>query len=116
MALLAGCVVETVAPEEGPADGAIGGACERTADCDPGLVCPAGGHLADHCAAECDGDADCVIAAGNGYYCLVGVCTKVCRDACEQGAMVASCAASERCVPHRSIEPNVTDCLSWCVP
>jgi len=114
--MLAGCVIDTAAPEEGPAGGDLGGTCESTDDCDGDLVCPAGGHLADHCAAECVHDDDCTVAVGDGYYCLAGVCTRVCRDTCSLGAIVSSCAANERCVSQRSIQQEANDCLSWCVP
>jgi hypothetical protein len=115
-AVLAACTIDTVAPEDGPADGELGGACESTADCDGDLVCPAGGHLADHCAAECNVNDDCTIDAGNGYYCLSGVCTRLCNDTCSLGGVVGTCASTERCVPQKSIASSSNDCLSWCVP
>ena len=116
MGSLAGCVIDTVAPDEGPADGELGGACQSAKDCEGDLVCPAGGHLADHCAAECTDDDDCTIAAGDGYYCLTGVCTKVCRETCGYGAVVASCSVNERCVSQRSLDSTAPDCVSWCIP
>ncbi len=117
LALLTGsCDIDTVAPEEGPADGQLGGACVSATDCEDELVCPAGGHLAGHCAIACDSDDECTVGAGNEYYCLRGVCTKVCGDTCGLGAYVGRCGTGERCVAQSAFQAGVSDCLSWCVP
>ena len=114
--LLSACVIDTVEPDEGPADGELGGACDGADDCDADLVCPAGGPLAEHCAAVCEFNSDCTIAVGDGYYCLDGLCMRVCRDTCSLEFEVQTCSATERCVPHQTLDPTATDCLSWCVP
>ncbi|MBN2192426.1 MAG: hypothetical protein JW751_06385 [Polyangiaceae bacterium] len=113
---LAACDIEAVEEETPPSDGSLGSECEENADCDDDLACPAGGHLAEHCAATCGTDSDCTIAAGNSYYCLLGLCTRVCADTCSYGARVVACAAYERCVAQNRLESGATDCLAWCVP
>lgn len=114
-ALLAACTVEAADDDDGSSDGSLGSSCASAA-CDAGLVCPRGGHLEGHCAAPCDVDADCTIAAGDGYYCLAGVCTLVCADACSLGVAPGRCTTEERCVAQSVLDSSATDCLSWCVP
>jgi hypothetical protein len=110
------CTIGPTEDAETPADGSLGASCDSDEDCTGDRVCPRGGHLAGHCAATCTGDADCRIAAGDAYYCLDAVCTRLCRDRCSLGAVVSTCAAEEQCVTQDRLETGATDCLAWCVP
>ncbi len=116
LVVLAACTLEPADDPTTPTDGALGSACDDASPCDGDWVCARGGHLEAHCVAPCDADADCRLAAGDSFYCLDGVCTRVCRDGCGLGAVVASCATGERCVSQDRIQSGASSCLSWCVP
>jgi len=114
--LVVACTLEPADDPTTPADGTLGGACDEASGCEDDLLCARGGHLAGRCVAPCDVDADCRLVAGDAYYCLDGACTRVCRDGCGLGAVVASCGADERCVSQDRIQSGASNCLSWCVP
>ncbi len=114
--LLAACTLEPAEDPTTPADGALGSACDDASPCDEDLVCAQGGHLAGQCVVPCEADSDCRLLASDSHYCLDGACTRVCRDGCNLGAVVAGCAAGERCVTQDRIQSGASSCLSWCVP
>jgi hypothetical protein len=99
--LFAGCGDSS----EGPAP--LFASCSATADCEEGLLCAPGGHLANRCVFQCDSDSECEGLLGAGHDCVNGLCTGVCNAAnCVGGddrGPYASCASGLSCRPRGGI-------------
>jgi hypothetical protein len=117
-ATLAACVVED--PNADTADGGDAGTsdkCEAGTDCGSDKICPAGGPFKSKCSVPCTVNNDCTLRAGNGQYCLNGVCTTVCGDTCNIGFQISNCGSKLRCVSQRQIDGNPSTCeVGWCIP